>query len=553
MTEPESNELRGLLDALCEESITSEQMARLEELVQTYPDAEAYYVQYMNLFADLRRRFAGAAPSPALPLPARLASEPAPLARAPIKQGDKRPWLGRRRLLLRGAAGLLAVAACLLLALWLRPRPETANPPRDQGERMDDSVAVLLQAPGAEWEKTGMPTRVGAPLPAGMLRLKSGLAHLQFYCGATVILEGPAEFQLISRTKAYCASGKLRATVPAQAQGFTIGSPKLEVVDRGTEFGLQVGAGGKTEVHVFQGKVELYDPSGQPKPKPHQELTTGQAVRLEGAGGVQPIKLNPEGFQTAKQLTARFEAHTQKRQQEWLAANAVLRRDPTLLINYTFQPQQLWDRTLLDQSHRRHHPHDGAIVGCSWVAGRWPGKQALEFKQVSDRVRFHLPGEFESIALLAWVRVDALPNVNNSLMMSDAWKSGEMHWQIGDDGKLILGVQSSPKGHGAHYHAHGVITPQRLGQWLHLAVVYDRAQGRVTHYVDGKPVVQLPVLFDIPLRVGDAELGNWNIATHRNSSPIRFLTGCMDEFLLFSRALSDQEVEQIYVQGRPLL
>jgi hypothetical protein len=553
MTEPESAELRTLLDAMCEESITAEQMARLEELIQAHPDAEAYYVQYMNLFADLSRRFAGGPATPALPVPARLATEPAPLARAPIKQGDKRPWLGRRRLLVGGAVGLLAMAACLLLALWLRPRPESANPTRDPDERMDDSVAVLLQAPGAEWDKTGLPARVGAPLPAGVLRLKSGLAHLQFYCGATVILEGPAEFQLISRTKAYCASGKLRVTVPAQAQGFTIGSPKLNVVDRGTEFGLQVGAGGKTEVHVFQGKVELHENSSQPKPKAHQELTTGQAVRLEEAGAVQPIKLNPEAFQTAQQLTARLQAHYQKRQEEWLAANAILRQDPTLLINYSFQPEKSWDRTLLDQSQRRHHPHDGAIVGCSWVVGRWSGKQGLEFKQVSDRVRFHLPGEFESITLLAWVRVDALPNLNNSLMMCDAWKEGGVHWQIGEDGKLILGVQSSPRGHGAHYHAHGVITAKRLGQWLHLGVVYDRAQGRVTHYVDGNPVVQLPVLFDIPLRVGDAELGNWNIATHRNSSPIRFLTGCMDEFMLFSRALSDQEVEQIYVQGRPPL
>ena len=86
--------------------------------------------------------------------------------------------------------------------------------------------------------------------------MKAGVAHLEFYSGATVILEAPAEFDLISRTQAYCRRGKLRAIVPPQAEGFTIGSPVMDLVDRGTEFGLQVGAGDATEVHVFQGKVE---------------------------------------------------------------------------------------------------------------------------------------------------------------------------------------------------------------------------------------------------------------------------------------------------------
>ena len=56
-------------------------------------------------------------------------------------------------------------------------------------------------------------------------------------------------------------------------------------------------------------------------------------------------------------------------------------------------------------------------MGCSWATGRWPDKQGLEFRQVSDRVRLHIPGEFEAMTLMAWVRVDALPNKFNSLLM----------------------------------------------------------------------------------------------------------------------------------------
>src|SRR5262249_23648103 len=161
-------------------------------------------------------------------------------------------------------------AAAVLIVTALTQRGPDPPPPGPGPEATDHTVAVLHQVTEARWENTGLPTQAGAPLPPGWLRLKSGLAHIEFYSGAIVILQGPAELQLVSRTEAYCARGKLRVTVPPQAQGFTIRSPQFDVVDRGTEFGLQVGE--RTEVHVFQGKVELHDPRG--KAAPHRELTT---------------------------------------------------------------------------------------------------------------------------------------------------------------------------------------------------------------------------------------------------------------------------------------
>ena len=546
MTHPEFAELQSLLDALCEESILPDQVRRLEELVLTYPEAEAHYVQYMGQYADLGRHFAGVT-GVTQSLWARLGAAGQKVDGEKARQPQV---LRSRHFLIWGSVGLSGLVAGLLLAVGLWPRPHAVRERAEQEELVDDTVAVLLQASGADWGKTDLPTRVGAPLPPGVLRLKSGFAHIEFYSGATVILEGPAEFQLLSRTKAYCARGKLRATVPPQAQGFTIGSPRLDLVDRGTEFGLEVGAGDKTEVHVFQGKVELYDAGADQKAPARKELTTGQGVRLEKAGEVRPIELNSAAFLTAKELAARSLAETKRREHDWLRASDVLRRNARLEVYYRFHGERPWERTLRDYSR---HGRDGAIVGCSWGTGRWPGKQALEFKQVSDRVRFHVPGEFDSITLMAWVRVDGLPILNNSLMMADGWEEGELHWQLGGDGTIILGVQSRPKGFGAHYHALRAITPDRFGHWLHLAVVYDGDGGQVTHYIDGRPVAQEPIQFDIPLRIGAAQLGNWNIATHRNKTPVRYLTGCMDEFMLFSRPFNDREVEQLYTQGRPPL
>src|SRR5262249_30239345 len=111
--------------------------------------------------------------------------------------------------------------------------------------------------------------------------------------------------------------------------------------------------------------------------------------------------------------------------------------------------------------------------------------------------------------------------------------------------------RSRSPGRGAHYHARRAITPGRFGQWVHLAVTYDHDARRVTHYVDGRPVAAEPVRSDLPLRFGDAELGNWNVAGYPNNAPVRYLSGCMDEFMLFARALSEEEIDRLYVQSRP--
>jgi hypothetical protein len=345
--------------------------------------------------------------------------------------------------------------------------------------------------------------------------------------------------------------GKLRATVPPQAQGFTIGSPKCDLVDRGTEFGLQVSPGDRTDVHVFQGKVELYNPGSDREGAAPKELRTGQSVRLEGPNPGKPIESDPAAFSTAQDLAERWERDMRRRLRAWMAASEAIAHDPSLVVYFPFQAEHAWSRTLLDKAGGQQPPHDGAIVGCAWVTGRWLGKQGLEFKRVSDRVRFHVPGEFQSLTVAAWVRVDALPHRYNSLMMTDAWDEGAPHWHISNTGQLELGVQGYSNKGGVHYYSPEIITPDRLGQWVHLAVVHDADSRLVVHYVDGQPIIREPFKLDIGLNLGDVELGNWNLGASRNKSPIRYFNGCIDEFMLFSRALNEQEIERLFMQGQP--
>ena len=77
-----------------------------------------------------------------------------------------------------------------------------------------------------------------------------------FYSGARVVLQGPAEFQIVSSNEASCSQGRLIAEVPPQARGYRLVTPQMAATDLGTVFGVDVRQGA-TELHVFEGSVEI--------------------------------------------------------------------------------------------------------------------------------------------------------------------------------------------------------------------------------------------------------------------------------------------------------
>ncbi|VTU02728.1 a-macroglobulin complement component : TonB-dependent receptor OS=Hyalangium minutum GN=DB31_3602 PE=4 SV=1: A2M_N: A2M: Thiol-ester_cl: A2M_comp [Gemmataceae bacterium] len=68
-------ELQTILDHLCEESVTPEQVQRLEQLVLSHPEAEAHYLRFMGFYADLIGHVAGL-PEPVARGPAEPKAEP---------------------------------------------------------------------------------------------------------------------------------------------------------------------------------------------------------------------------------------------------------------------------------------------------------------------------------------------------------------------------------------------------------------------------------------------------------------------------------------------
>ena len=534
---PSLPELTELFSALCEDTIDDVQFARLNARLEKDADARAHYAVYTDMHCGLSRRW-GEPVS---------VSQPSTVVQAQVSRS-------RWTFSIAAVAALVVLTSSITLFVVQRidgPAKQAASPeppdidPRIDPEATTDSVAILSSAIDAVWADDGSAHVAGAALSPGAFRLKSGVAVIQFYSGATIILQGPGELQLRTSGEAFCPSGRLSAEVPPQAQGFRIGTPHVVVTDFGTAFGLNV-ATDWAEVHVFKGEVALTGAAVA-----LANLSEGQAVLIPRGGAASHFSARRDAFVTPQEVALQLAVSVNKRTEQWLASAEKFNADPTLIAHFDFEKLVRGDRVLKNLANNSSGL-DGLIVGCAMSEGRWPGKGALEFSTFSDRIRLNVPGEFNALTLSAWVRVDRLDRLFSSLFMVEAFDVGAFHWQITNVGKVRLGVagpKNTVRSENADYDTPAFMTPDRLGHWMHLVVVYDVTAGVVKHYMDGKLLQQLPPRFKRPLRIGNCEIGNWNPGNQVDRYPIRNLNGRVDEFSIHSRALEDSEIAQMYEQG----
>lgn len=496
-----------------EGTLTENEAARLLEALQGDPRLGGAMLDQITVDGMLRE----------ISAPAQRVLRHAPVARPAV-----------RRFTVTMLAGVAAAAAVVTMtaAWWWFDRAAAPGT-----EPTTSAVAVLTRLVNAEWETASPRPVANALLPPGTLRLKSGVAQIEFFEGARVLIEGPAELRLVSVDEAYCARGKLSAHVPPQAKGFKIGTPKGTIVDLGTEFGLTIDDK-DAQVHVFKGEIELHRGSAM------QSLKQGEGAAFNDTGAARPLEADAARFLSVDDFDSRTAASQRALRDRWLQRSREWNDDATLRLRFDFEDGE-GARAL--RNHALHSPAvpDGSLVGCAWTGGRWSGKTALAFRSAGDRVRLSLPGEFASMTLAAWVRVDGLERQFNSLFMSQGWANAATHWQIMHDGRIRFGVAGDGKNRNADFDSPVVVTPERFGQWLHLALVYDARTAEVRHYLDGERVAARPVNHVYPLRPGIAELGNWNDTNRRDRTPIRNLSGAMDEFAFYARALGDDEVRSL--------
>ena len=539
-----------LLDAYLEGALTQEEKQELERMLLESDAARREFWQRASLhgwtYAAAKLNYSAKPSSEVARARRELRSTTFEAFVSWLQRASRMAW----KVALAGAATSAAVLMWLgIRALQPAPNDEAvADAPSPMVNT--NFVATLTRGSGVVWDGEANYVDIGSTLSSRWLRLKSGAVQLEFYDGARVILEGPAALELISPGEARLDYGKLNARVPEPAHGFKVYTTDATVTDLGTEFGLNRQPDQPAKVEVFEGKVEVA-PQGS---IPAEILTAGQGVRVS-ARQMQPMAgVDHSEFLSAEELARRESMELASRYQRWRQADRFLDVDPSILVHLNFEDQRNVDRNLVNRAVGTRAAANALVFGCDWGEGRWPGKQALEFNSVEDRVRLPVPGEFQSLTYLTWLRVDSLPNAWNALALVDTLKPGETHWQIHQDGSLELSVRvDNSKSGWDHLTSGPVVTPEHFGRWIQLAAVYDGPARKMSLYFDGRLVASKSVHKPRMLTLGTMELGNWT-PTASKADPnyrVRNFHGRMDEFALLSRPLSADEIRRQYDLGKP--
>ena len=442
------SELETLLALMADDQLTPEQSERLEAQVQVDQAARKQYIEMALLCADLEWTCGAGHRFHVLPqaydlheYPSLAVSRSAGITRsiAPFVTG-----IAAAALLL-AALGMLQWPATDELAQLGTAQLESAQQENEQlaESTTSDAVEIRLDSDAADiyqneapsiaaaiaatitgmvdcrWDAESAAPAYGEQLKNGRnLKLKSGLAQLTFESGAKLILQGPAEFLVRSDMQGTLGIGKLSAVVPQQAHGFTVQTPSAEIVDLGTEFGIEVDEGNRTEVHVFEGEVLSWqlDSSGDTQGEVISLTKDDGATFSQGVEASQGIQADPSKF--VREVSPRL-SHEQlppmpvKRDLAlWLAADVLVKKDDQGHV--IAWRDILFGDNQMEEDAWQYDPD----LRPTWVEEAIGGKPAIRFDgQTSHLVTTPLPTTKDQTLLFVFRRLSDAANLNHMLQL----------------------------------------------------------------------------------------------------------------------------------------
>jgi hypothetical protein len=398
-----------------------------------------------------------------------------------------------------------------------------------------ESIAKVSKAVGVEFAyggKGNVQLKDGDSVDTGLYTLLKGVIEIKYPSGARVVFESPNTFEIMSSTVLGCNEGKLSVFVPKQARGFTVSGAGVSIVDLGTEFSVHVVKEEFLEAHVFKGSVEVnrHYENGDEKSR----VMEGQAVRvlMSDAGPVLAgVDLKHDFF--IRQMVEPDSDYSR----------LILEKEPVV-----YYPMEIPSdgKTLHDWSKFKNN---GTSAGVKDFASLWTvGKIGASIQiSGSNRKSYVYVDSYPQstdgkLTGIGWVYAESRPSWATIMKNWGQDKTGQFHFGLETKGYLDIEM-ADKAGNKIH-----TTDPERfpIKQWVHVAFIKDgnrvklfrNGQVVATNFVEGM-LAPVPLKkMSIGTKLSDDELGPSVTPGHWD--------GRLDEISLFNKALSDEEIIELY-------
>ncbi|QDU75847.1 FecR protein [Bremerella volcania] len=291
MSNQPSKELIELFHAAMDGTATEEQRLLLEQQLLEDPETYRSFVEHCQLHAMLAWEHGSL---DALKFPIDRSNSKESTVKTP-----QRSWTGLRTLIFLAASALFVIVS---IGLFYRP---------DAWWKNESTIPSIAQSSGHShipWEERDVVGRVTgrsggtvtildddfvlgeeAEVRTGRYRLGDGFVQLTLDNDIEILLESPAEFELVSNMRMTLSRGRMSAVLPEEGRGFLVETPTAQLVDHGTAFAIDASNESASEIHVFQGEVSVRPLKASPGAD-DVFLRTNQATLIRGDSAI------PEGI-----------------------------------------------------------------------------------------------------------------------------------------------------------------------------------------------------------------------------------------------------------------
>ncbi len=424
----------------------------------------------------------------------------------------------------KALAACLFVAICLLIYL----KPVFRSP-----------VAKIIESHQAQWQQEGVLDRLSLE-KAKPYSLKQGWVAIEFKDGAKVVLEAPADIEFLSTNSACLVQGRLTANVPPEAKGFTVETPATRVVDLGTEFSVFVDQAGHSDIHVSKGAITLHPLKSRPEGHIEETVNAYQAKRIEkNSPHIQTIEYDHKIFTQVRSKSLKTFVKLDRSLTAY--EKAMYRSDPTCY--YSFNEPLLYEMhgnaniiPVVDETYQvafqnsLHVDGDESYVVAKGAPRLQPVKTATFstwFKNSSDKRKESMLSVLssESYSKNKEQEFELFLDIENQLVFAFNDYSATSKARVNEISSLIN------------------IQPDR---WYYIVVTYE--QDRVVSlYINGIKNSQIKLTSSAIFELGQTiYFGTHHDDINDIDDASNFFKGQIDEFAFYHRALSEQEIMEIY-------